>query len=253
MLFRKRIMSNNIIILYETNYFLYNLVASIEKGMKIRTILIKFTTDIRQSEIPAFRGAVNSVLEKNHSILFHNHTDDGLRYSYPLIQYKRIGGKAAIVCVGEGTEAIGEFFSKQNFPLLIGKRNVICEVDEIITKNHEIAITKELMPYRIRKWLPFNSENYENYMKSNGIVEKYQMLEKIMTGNILSMAKGLKITIEKPLCVKLEEIIDSYNVTFKGIKMMYFDLDFMANITIPDFVGLGKGVSHGFGNTTSRK
>ncbi|MBE6325690.1 MAG: hypothetical protein E7077_01310 [Bacteroidales bacterium] len=221
--------------------------------MKIRTFLIKFTAEIRQSEIPLFRGAINAILEENHSILFHNHTDDGLRYSYPLIQYKRIGDKAAIVCVGEGTDAIGEFFNKQEFSLQIGKRNVNCEVDEIITKHHEIAITKELMPYRIRKWLPFNSENYENYMKSNGIVEKYQMLEKIMTGNILSMAKGLKITIETPLCVKLEEIIDSDNVTFKGIKMMCFDFDFMANITIPDFIGVGKGVSHGFGNITSRK
>ncbi len=221
--------------------------------MKIRTFLIKFTAEIRQSEIPLFRGAINAILEENHSILFHNHTDDGFRYSYPLIQYKRIGGKAAIMCVGEGTEVIGEFFSRQELSLQIGKRSIVCEVDEIVAKYHNITITEELIPYRIRKWLPFNSENYETYMKAKGIVEKYQILEKIMTGNILSMAKGLEMTIETPLCVKLEEIIDTYNVTFKGIKMMSFDLDFMANITIPDFLGLGKGVSHGFGNITNRK
>lgn len=244
-------MSKNIIILDETNYFLYNLEASIEKGMKIRTFLIKFTAEIRQSEIPLFRGAINAILEENHSILFHNHTDDGFRYSYPLIQYKRIGGKAAIMCVGEGTEVIGEFFSRQELSLQIGKRSIVCEVDEIVAKYHNITITEELIPYRIRKWLPFNSENYETYMKAKGIVEKYQILEKIMTGNILSMAKGLEMTIETPLCVKLEEIIDTYNITFKGIKMMSFDLDFMANITMPDFLGLGKGVSHGFGNITN--
>ncbi len=221
--------------------------------MKIRTFLIKFTAEIRQSEIPLFRGAINAILEENHSILFHNHTDDGFRYSYPLIQYKRIGGKAAIMCVGEGTEVIGEFFSRQELSLQIGKRSIVCEVDEIVAKYHNITITEELIPYRIRKWVPFNSENYETYMKAKGIVEKYQILEKIMTGNILSMAKGLEMTIETPLCVKLEEIIDTYNITFKGIKMMSFDLDFMANITMPDFLGLGKGVSHGFGNITCRK
>ena len=219
--------------------------------MKIRTFLIKFTAEIRQSEIPLFRGAINAILEENHSILFHNHTDDGFRYSYPLIQYKRIGGKAAIMCVGEGTEVIGEFFSRQELSLQIGKRSIVCEVDEIVAKYHNITITEELIPYRIRKWVPFNSENYETYMKAKGIVEKYQILEKIMTGNILSMAKGLEMTIETPLCVKLEEIIDTYNITFKGIKMMSFDLDFMANITMPDFLGLGKGVSHGFGNITN--
>ena len=60
-------------------------------------LTIKFSNHISKEEIPLFRGAVISTLEQNN-ILFHNHNDDNsLRYSYPLIQYKRIGGCAAIV------------------------------------------------------------------------------------------------------------------------------------------------------------
>lgn len=220
--------------------------------MKIRTIIVKFNTEIKQHEVPLFRGAINSALEEGRNILFHNHVEDGLRFSYPLIQYKRIGGKAAIFCIGEGASAINELFEKKEITLQIGKRSAHCEEYELIAKHYEIGITEELHSYRIRKWNPFNSENYQAYMEAKGIVEKCQILEKIMIGNILSMGKGLGITIESPLDVSINEIIDLRNISFKGVKMMSFDVDFMANISLPDYCGLGKGVSHGFGTITNR-
>lgn len=220
--------------------------------MKIRTIIIKLSTEITQNEIPMFRGAINAALEENHSVLFHNHTEDGLRFAYPLIQYKRINGRAAIVCLGEGSSAVSEFFEKDSLSLQIGRRHVVCEVDEVVAKSYDISITDNLKTFRIRKWLPFNSDNYEAYKNANGIVEKCQILERIMTGNILSLAKGLGIEIESQLNVKIEDVIDCGTTTFKGVKMMSFDMDFLTNFNIPDFLGVGKGVSHGFGVVTNR-
>lgn len=245
-------MSKNIIILDETNYFLYNLEASIEKGMKIRTILIKFTTDIRQSEIPAFRGAINAVLEEKHSILFHNHTDDGLRYSYPLIQYKRIGGKAAIVCVGEGTEAIGEFFNKSDVNIQIGDRTEQMEFDRIEAKQTLVQVWNEEFHYNIRKWLPLSSDNYRNYRSLEGISEQIQFLQNILVGNILSFCKGLGITIDQEIKCTITQIIETHTYTYKGIKMMGFDIEFKTNVSLPDYIGLGKGVSLGFGTVVRR-
>ncbi len=34
---------------------------------------------------------------------------------------------------------------------------------------------------------------------------------------------------------------------FKNIKMMGFDIRFKSNVSLPDYIGLGKGVSIGFG------
>jgi len=36
-------------------------------------------------------------------------------------------------------------------------------------------------------------------------------------------------------------------VEFKGIRMIGFKGEFTVNFNIPDFFGIGKGVSHGFG------
>ena len=68
---------------------------------KIKTLTIQFDTPLRRSEIPLFRGAIIAAIPSSN-ILFHNHDGTSLRYSYPLIQYKRIGGRAAITCIGKG-------------------------------------------------------------------------------------------------------------------------------------------------------
>ena len=220
--------------------------------MKIRTFLIKFTAEIRQSEIPLFRGAINAILEENHSILFHNHTDDGFRYSYPLIQYKRIGGKAAIMCVGEGTEVIGEFFSRQEFIMHLGDRSLTLEIERIDAKYTLMQIWDTEFHYILRKWLPLSSDNYRNYRSLEGISEQIQFLQNILVGNILSFCKGLGITIDHESKCVITNILGTRSYIYKGVKMMGFDVEFSTNVSLPDYLGLGKGVSLGFGTVVRR-
>ena len=64
----------------------------------IRTLTVQFDANILYKEIPLFRGAVLKSMGDNADLLYHNHTGENtFRYSYPLIQYKRLGGKAARV------------------------------------------------------------------------------------------------------------------------------------------------------------
>ena len=64
----------------------------------IHILVIRFKNEISLLEIPFFRGAILHALHGEANVLFHNHVDESsFRYSYPLIQYKRIQGKAAIV------------------------------------------------------------------------------------------------------------------------------------------------------------
>ena len=60
---------------------------------KIKTLTIQFNTPLKRRELPLFRGAIIAAISTGN-ILFHNHNEGStLRYAYPLIQYKRIGGK----------------------------------------------------------------------------------------------------------------------------------------------------------------
>ena len=213
---------------------------------KVRVLKIVFGQEISQEEIPLFRGAVINSLESN-DVLFHNHDGDGLRYSYPLIQYKRIGGKAAIVCAGDGTEAIGEFFASGNFDIMLKNRQLHLEIESVKAYQSIVQICEDVFEYQVRKWLPFNQDNFVDFQKLEGVVERCCMLEKILTGNILSMAKGLGCHFEKQVEVKIKELGEPRGYIYKGVKMKGFDMAFKSDVSIPSYLGIGKGVSLGMG------
>ena len=213
---------------------------------KIKLLIIQFQNSLLLCDVSAFRGAIISKVPADLT-LFHNHIGDNLRYRYPLIQYKRIHGKAAIICVGEGTETIGSFFSQADFKLKIGKREEDFVVESIRANQWLLQPWDTEFQYTLRKWLPLNSANYEKYMSLDSVVEKYAMLEKILIGNVLSFAKGIGVHFEQQVVCKIIAIEEPRPLLYKGVKMMAFDLDFKTNVSLPDYIGLGKGVSLGFG------
>lgn len=219
----------------------------------IQILIVRFQNEIKQNEIPLFRGAViNSVKEKNN-VLYHNHVDDSFNYTYPKMQYKRIRGKAAIVCIEEGTEAIGEFFSVNNHHFQLGEKSVEMEVESIIPINYRIQPWQTLFRYRINRWLPLNSINYKLYMEFEGLSEKIQFLEKILTANLLSFAKGIELHIDSKIQCQLTQLSEPYLISHKGVKLMSFNIEFKSNLSIPNYIGIGKSASLGYGIITQVK
>jgi hypothetical protein len=209
-------------------------------------LIVIFDNLIKQNEISKFRGAVINMLTSNN-LLFHNHTDDGFRYSYPLIQYKRINGKAAIVCIEEGTESIGAFFSSLREPVNIGNQKVVLELNTVKANKLLVQVWNSEFVYSLRKWLPFNQENFEKFQQIEDLKGKCEFLEKILTGNILSFAKGIGIYFDKEVSIKILNFEEKGVMKYKNIHFAAFDVKFKSNVSLPNYIGLGKGVSHGFG------
>jgi hypothetical protein len=59
-----------------------------QNAISVTTAL--FDAKIAPSEVQYLRG--NMIKMSDYSPLFHNHSAEGYRYAYPLIQYKRING-----------------------------------------------------------------------------------------------------------------------------------------------------------------
>lgn len=214
----------------------------------IRTLTILTDTEIQQKEIPLFRGAVLKNLGDKADLLYHNHTSQNtFRYSYPLIQYKCLNNKAAIVCIDEGVNIIGQFLTEVNGTLNIGDRQITCHTDKIRPARILVQTWQEMFSYHISRWLPLNSQNYQRYKDIEGVVEKVSFLENILKANLLSMLKGLNIHLEKELILKITEISDSYLISNKGVKIMAFNADFKCNLSIPNNLGIGKNASIGCG------
>lgn len=219
-----------------------------------KIITIRFKNSISSTDIEAFRGAVINALQ-DKDILFHNHNlqDKGFRYSYPLIQYKRINKKAAIFCLEDGTESIGKFFLDSDMILNLNGEVYKFEVESVKAYNHLIQVWNSNFRYTIRKWLALNQENYELYNKLESVAEKSAFLENILKANILSLAKGLDIFFEKQVECKITRLSEPRITRYKNVKMTMFDAEFLTNVSIPDYAGLGKGVSVGYGMAVRKK
>lgn len=217
-----------------------------ESLIKIPYLIVRFKNELAPYEVSALRGAVIQKVPAD-LILFHNHIEDKFRYRYPLIQYKRIDGKAAIVCVGAGTEEIGQFFMQQDFSMQISGREENFEIESVVANQWLLQVWESEFRYTIRKWLPFSGSNYAAYQQLDGIVEKTEMLEHIMVGNILSLCTGLGVHLEKQVTCKILNVENERQYKYKGVYLQGMDVTFRSNISLADFVGLGKGVSVGYG------
>ena len=214
----------------------------------IRTLTVITDTEIKQKEVPLFRGAVLKSLGDKANMLFHNHTGENtFRYSYPLIQYKRIHGKAAIVCVEEGADVIGQFFIESVSTFIIGERRVSCHVERVIPAKILVQTWQQSFVYHVNCWLPLNSTNYQTYLSTESVVERMVLLEKILKGNLLAMLKGINIHLEDLLEASITNISEPYAIENKGVRLMAFNLDFSSNLSIPNNIGIGKNASLGYG------
>ena len=219
----------------------------------IRTLTVFYDIAISPREIPLFRGAVIKTVGEKVNLLYHNHTgDDTYRYAYPLIQYKRLNGKAAITCVEEGAEIIGQFLSEASDPIMIGERETNCDVAHVLSDKTMVRILEESAQYHLYHWLPLNSKNYQLYQKAESMVEKIGILENVLAGNILSFLKGMDIRLEEKFELHITDIINQKTVRYKNVRRMAFAIDFKANISLPSYIGIGKNASIGCGVLTTK-
>ncbi len=213
---------------------------------KIKYLHILFDEEITPEELPKFRGAVIDAASQEH-ILFHNHIDDNFRYAYPLIQYKRIGKRPAIVCLEAGTEEIHAFFSRPNTILRLGNREINCKIERLYLNEFTLQTWDKSFSYKIEKWLAVKDENFHTYTALATEVERQLFLARMLTGNIMSMAKGLGWTVTAPIEVKIQHINQQRKTIYKKTSLIAFDVAFTCNVSLPNFIGLGKSTAMGFG------
>lgn len=219
---------------------------------EVKQVVVVFSCTLSDKEVPLFRGAMLHAVQ-GESTLFHDHIGEGFRYRYPLIQYRSMDGYASAIGLEEGVEAIDRFLADGDVcKVRIGRRTEPLLVTRIKRLQTTFALTAETeQTYVIRHYLPFNQENYKAYQEMDSLIERYALIEKCLVGNILSLAKSLGVFFDQKVVAKLVAVDNEASYKYKNIKMVGFDLKFKTNVQLPQYIGLGKGVSLGFGEIRS--
>ena len=213
--------------------------------MTLKTLVLIFNTERPVKEAASkLRGYIANKF-KDYPILHHHIKEAGYLYTYPRIQYKQIEGTALILGIEEGAQVLKKI-SGDVTELELGKSKYKVESVQMNLMNAEFGPCRENNHYKfITHWLALNPANYEKYKEIRDWREKKEFLNGILVGNILSMCKSLDLVVDRKLYVHSR--LDDEQVEYKGVPVIGFTGEFRVNFQIPEFFGLGKGVSQGFG------
>jgi hypothetical protein len=211
------------------------------KESVVKVCRVKLDVSDDQSYISAvkLRGFLGSLFVDD--VEFHHHSERS--YHYPLIQYKRVKDDLLV-------------FGFQDYAKIL--MNKMSCVDSISTGRGSFKVHSQeldLTTWTVRNvsccydfvtpWIALNETNYSTF-KYCTKEEQKTFLEKIIVGNTLSCLKGLGIFVD----YRVEAFIVSFRsfcVGAHGNSFEAFTARFYLNVDLPDFIGLGKSVSKGFG------
>lgn len=176
--------------------------------------------------------------------LLHNHYGKNYVFTYPKVQYKLFNDIILIFGINEGGEVLKKISSNLDYLNLDKKYHITEKI--IHEKIFDIKPTIEEKHYKfVTPWIGLNTNNFQKFKKMNNWKDKKILLNNILVGNILSLSKGLGIIVNKKLHAK--SFLNEEYVIYKSVKMNAFKGEFKIHYDLPDYIGIGKGVSQGFG------
>lgn len=200
---------------------------------------------------PIFSSSVRRYFAQNfpHDC-FHNHAPSGgSKYRGAPVQFKVINEEVYLLGLGEGAAFMKAFQWPLSISIPIGRTGQAADLEFQGARDYEAQFTegpshiyRTLSPY-----LALNQEAYGAFLSKSEEVRR-TFIEKRISDHILTAAKwcGVWVThrIESSLIqmrlhpsVRVKE-----DLTFVGLDVM-----FETNTAIPDYMGIGRFVSRGFG------
>lgn len=209
------------------------------------------------------RGAISTTWPEQELLHQHfNEEDKGFSqnvkgssiiYGYPRVRYiAKENITPLILGIEEGIPILEELVKRlEQAQIYLGRSKTEIIKITFIKENTNFGLldnsVDNLQTYSfLTPWLALNEENHRKYINLASWREKKALLEKILVGNIISMSKSLGYTVPEPIkanILKMKEV----RTFLKGTPMLGFLGEFSVNFEIPDYWGIGKSVSRGFG------
>lgn len=209
------------------------------KKVEVGTFIFKIK-DRKTFSFKDIRGLRGYILNQfNEKIEYHNHLSKySFKYKSPLVQYKIIDGQLAIIALDKMIKIVKKDLESLSIVNIYGKEYVF----ELFVKieSFEVGVVDSLLRYSFKlPWMAINQNNMELYKKGNF------NLNNQLRNNIIEIFKALGVFAEKQVMVNgiFEKNIESYQEN----DFLVFEGSFVTNVSLPDFIGLGKRKSIGYG------
>jgi len=184
--------------------------------------------------------------------LFHNHYPDGksiYRSNGAPFQFKVINNDVFILALNEGVDFSKSFQWPDKIKMPLGRNGLLVELKFLSKTSKQATFQKtEAQCYRnISPYLALNQNKYRLYLKMSES-ERRKSIEKGLADHILTAAKWCGIRVSHRIQTNLIQMKTRIPLKIKDdLIFLPFDVMFECNTEIPDYIGIGKFVSRGFG------
>jgi len=220
---------------------------------KTRFLQIVFDKQLQAYDIPKLRAAIIEKT-KRESNLFHNHIGDKKYiYRYPLIQYKIKDRKPCLICLKEATDDIHYLLREKDLSFVIGENKYDFEIEDVRLRYVNIQTWDKNFIYNIHNYIALNQDNYKVYKEMDSLIDKVSFIEDKLRAHIEIFANEMQAFLPIELFTRILEIKKEKYIEYKGVFHLTFSINFKTNLFIPNYIGLGKGSSVGFGTVKQIK
>ena len=167
------------------------------------------------------------------------------RFLYPRVQVKILNEQIYIIGVNEGVESVLSICDKFE-SLDFG--NITFEIQDcdIEDANQQFIPSKHLVRYRfITPWVALNHMTGGKY-KFLTNQEKPSYLNKLLGQNIVFLANEVGINLEDNIFTKVK-VSSLFPKPVDENKWGAFMGEFKTNFILPNYIGIGNGITRGFG------
>tara|TARA_Y100001970_G_scaffold252559_1_gene326487 strand:- start:1005 stop:1985 length:981 start_codon:yes stop_codon:yes gene_type:complete len=171
------------------------------------------------------------------------------KYLYPRVQVKILNEQICIIGIKEGVEPVMSLVDSVN-SFNFGNITINIDKYEIEENIDQFKVTENLFRYKfITPWIALNKSTGGQYRLLSD-QEKSLFLNKLLGQNLLFIAKELGEVIKTKIYIKVivdnnmpEKIDDNGWGAFAG--------EFKTNFILPNYTGLGNGITRGYGTLFS--
>lgn len=167
------------------------------------------------------------------------------RFLYPRVQVKILNEQIYFVGIKEGVEPIEsilDLLKVMNFG------NITFEVQgfDAETEDGRFMPTTRMIRYKfLTPWIALNETNLMKYKYMYGD-ERLKLLTRLLSQNIVFLAKEMGVNLQTKIYSKLK-LESLYPKLVDDGQMGSFQGEFRSNFILPNFLGIGNGITKGYG------
>ncbi len=167
------------------------------------------------------------------------------KFLYPRVQVKILNEQIYIVGINEGVDSIKAIAQKMDF---LDFGNITFQVldNEIEEHVNRFQPVSKLIRYRfVTPWVALNQTTGNRYRYLNN-ADRVNFLNRLLGQNIVFMAREMGMELEENIFTKVT-LSSLFPRQVDENNWGAFDGEFRANFVLPNYLGIGNGITRGYG------